>query len=130
MDYSEQTKDHLLAEVSKRKQGGRNLEVNQQDNKADIVSALELDDEAKDNASAANSAQGIPQVEAKEPSVPVGESTADLKYSGVWTNNEDGEPYGLCVVQDAPDGRTHFAKNSVHFWNGSATDFKLKFDKA
>jgi len=69
MDYSEQAKDHLLAEVSKRKQGGRNLEVSQQDNKADIVSALELDDEAKENASAANSAQGIPQVEAKEPIV-------------------------------------------------------------
>ena len=71
---------------------------------------------------------GVPVVEPKETGVPT-VGSAPTEYSGVYINNADGEPYGLAVVEDEPHGKTHFAKNSLHFWNGTKQEFKEQFEK-
>jgi hypothetical protein len=128
MEYPKLTKDELLAEVAKRGTEGRKLEVSAADKKEDIVSALELDDEAKENEAASNAASGIPNVEKKEPVLP-SESLVPTEYKGIYVNSENGEPYGLAVVENEPSGKTHFCKNSVHFWQGTKEEFKAQFDK-
>lgn len=71
----------------------------------------------------------LPQVEAKSLPVVPGSALPDGAYSGVYINNQDGEPYALAVVRDDPEGKTHKAKNNVHFWEGTAQEFKDRFDK-
>lgn len=129
MSYDAQTKEDLMAEVGKRKLAGRTINVTAQDKKEDIIAALTLDDETKDNENTSLKASGIPIVESKDTGVPEVGTTTPTNYSGVYINAADGEPYGLAVVEDEPSGRTHFAKNSVHFWNGTKEEFKAQFDK-
>ncbi len=127
--YDSLTKDQLLGEVAKRKLEGRILQVGAQDKKEDITSALLVDDENKESAKKASESEGVPVVPEKELPQASKEITDGLKYSGVYIKSDDGEPYALAVVKDAPGGRTHFAKNNIHFWNGTETDFRLLFDK-
>ncbi|MBE2180897.1 MAG: hypothetical protein IAE97_10530 [Chthoniobacterales bacterium] len=48
---------------------------------------------------------------------------------GTWINRKDGLPYVLAVHE--PDGyfRTHSAKNSAYFWQGSEDEFHAQFIK-
>ena len=37
--------------------------------------------------------------------------------------------FGLKVVENDPQGRTHQLKNVEHFWAGTAEEYRLAFDK-
>jgi hypothetical protein len=71
----------------------------------------------------------IPKVEGKSNLPQVSDGTPkDEDYSGSYTKIDDGEEYALAVVADAAMNRTHFAKNSVHSWNGTKEEFRTQFD--
>jgi hypothetical protein len=73
----------------------------------------------------------VPEVETKNlPKVP-GDEPAIETYSGHYIESASGQEFALSVVEynDARDGRTHFAKNSQKFWNGTADEFKAQFEK-
>lgn len=41
-----------------------------------------------------------------------------------------GESFALAIHEQDCYGRTHSLKNTLHFWQGSALEFKTQFDKA
>lgn len=69
--------------------------------------------------------------------IPVAESGSDPcpyipdeKFvNGLWTRNSDGEDYALCIHKPDGYGQTHTARNSVHQWQGVASDFNAAFQK-
>jgi len=76
----------------------------------------------------------IPKVSSQKIELPVepGTPPSDDRYKGLYKNSIDGELYAVCIVDksDARDGdKTHFAKNSEHFWNGTLAQFKDVFEK-
>lgn len=75
--------------------------------------------------------KNIPKVDVNTaPLVPVvGATPEDTAYKGRYTKHDDGEPYALAIDKEATDGRTHFAKNSAHFWNGTEAEFRAQFEK-
>jgi hypothetical protein len=128
-DYATHTKDDLLAEA-----GVRGItSVNSSSAKADIVAELELNDESNaptpKPAKPSNLPAGLPAAIAdiRLPGTP----PADKDYSGSATQIGSGEKFAVCIVKDAEavDGKTHFAKNTLHFWNGTPAEFREQFDK-
>jgi len=76
----------------------------------------------------------IPKVEPKLPLEvrTFGQPPADKEYTkGIWTNKNDGEKYALATLEESAveNNKTHFAKNNVHFWNGTEAEFRATFDK-
>ncbi len=63
----------------------------------------------------------------------LGDAPREEEYSGLFVHIHDdpmkGEEFALAVVSDDPRGRTHFARNSIHMWNGTEEEFKLQFEK-
>jgi len=80
-------------------------------------------------------ASPIPQVEARPEvsTVVSGGAPADEDYAGgIFTMTAGawiGEDFALCI--HAPDTyeRTHSLKNSLHFWQGKAEEFRKTFEK-
>jgi hypothetical protein len=74
----------------------------------------------------------IPQVaggaNANIPSVLNPSQPKDSEFKGNYKKTDSGEPYALAVVSDDALGRTHKAKNSLHYWEGTAQEFKNQFD--
>lgn len=126
MNYSNLNKEELLAEIANRQAKGRLLEADLSGPKATLIEILTKDDEASGNQSVSNKLQGIPEVEALPAPAQAGEKIPE-KYSGTYINSVDGEPYGMAVIDDEPHGRTHFAKNTVHFWQGTKEEFNQIF---
>jgi hypothetical protein len=50
-------------------------------------------------------------------------------YEGEYKMLSNGETFGLKVVEDDPQGRTHHLKNVEHFWAGTAEEFRQVFEK-
>lgn len=128
-DYDSHTKDDLLAEAQSRNIQG----INTSSLKADIIAALELDDD--DTPAQPREplpplkASNLPQVKTPEIPPAPGDAPKDEDYNdGVFTK-DDGEDYAVAIVDDAPNGRTHWAKNSAHTWNGTEAEFKAQFTK-
>lgn len=127
-DYDTELKDDLLAEAQARNLPG----INTTSSKADIVAALEDNDTAPAQPKPPLpplKASPIPQLPA-EPEIKsdLMDTPKDEDYTdGIYVS--DGEQFAVCIVKDHPSGRTHFAKNSRHFWNGTEAEFKAKFDK-
>jgi hypothetical protein len=48
-------------------------------------------------------------------------------YEGKYTRISDGEVYALAVVEADPLGRTHKAINTLHFWEGTKSQFEKAF---
>tara|TARA_R110000868_G_scaffold104347_3_gene287399 strand:- start:1012 stop:1335 length:324 start_codon:yes stop_codon:yes gene_type:complete len=78
----------------------------------------------------------IPVVEKqpdKDPINPDNPNDADY-MDGIFIHNagqSKGEKFALCILEkEDAYGNTHYCKNSLHSWSGTATDFKLQFDKA
>lgn len=72
--------------------------------------------------------KNIPTVE-DTPALPsAAEVPADSEYKGTY-KGKDGEKYALAVREDEPSEKTHFLKNSRHFWNGTLAEFKDQFEK-
>lgn len=79
------------------------------------------------------SASNIPSVTPKTASnIPsVSSSVPKIEdYKGVYTSSVDGEDYALAVKDDAPDNRTHFLLNELHFDNCTREEFKQRYEKA
>lgn len=125
-DYDNHSKDELLKETQARGLSG----INAGSPKDEIAKALK-DDDGPDQPKAPLpkiAKSNLPHVDPPEiPSVP-GDAPKDEEYTdGLAT--KDGEDYAVAIVEDAPNGRTHFAKNTLHFWNGTAEEFKAQFEK-
>ncbi len=73
---------------------------------------------------------GIPVGRTTESRIPDEPVYPDSAFSGLYFCEKDGEHYALCIHE--PDGyqRTHTAKNTVHFWQGTKTEFRALFEKA
>lgn len=57
----------------------------------------------------------------------------DSEYTELYKNKIDGLIYAVCVTpkeHEKPEKRTHFAKNSLKFWNGTEDDFDATFTLA
>jgi hypothetical protein len=78
----------------------------------------------------ANLPRNIPRVDESTDNLPKvpGDQPPNTAYSGSYTKQSDGEEYALAVVEDDPNGRTHKAKNSLHFWEGTKAEFRAQFD--
>lgn len=50
-------------------------------------------------------------------------------YEGEYKQLATGETFGLKVVNDDPQGRTHHLKNVDHYWAGTAAEFRQAFEK-
>lgn len=128
-DYDTHTKEDLLAEAGARKIEG----VNAGSLKADIVAALELNDEPAQPPAPLPKlkASPIPQipVATELPATPSDDPKDEDFTDGVFKKKSDGEDYALAIKKDALSGRTHYAKNSAHFWNGTEGDFDEQFSK-
>ena len=48
----------------------------------------------------------------------------------LFTNKRDGLKYALHVRKDEVRGKTHHARNSARYWNGTEAEFKDQFEKA
>jgi len=74
----------------------------------------------------------IPKVEAPAPPLAAEENylTDDKFTDGLYKLRKTGEPFALCKHAPNSYERTHSAKNSVHFWQGTEDEFNLAFEKA
>lgn len=50
-------------------------------------------------------------------------------YEGEYTQLSNGETFGLKMVDNDPQGRTHHLKNVEHYWAGTAEEFRQAFEK-
>ena len=50
-------------------------------------------------------------------------------YEGEYTQLSNGESFGLKIVENDPQGRTHHLKNVEHYWAGTAEEFRQAFEK-
>lgn len=128
MKYQNLNKEELLALIAERQAKGRMKDADLSGPKATLIDLLVKDDELGENQVVSNSLQGLPEVESLPAPVQPGEVMPE-KYSGIYINKNDGEPYGKAVIADEPNGRTHFAKNTVHFWNGTEEEFNQTFSE-
>lgn len=55
---------------------------------------------------------------------------ADEAFSGSYKRDSDGLVYALAVHEPDTYGRTHTAKNSAFFWQGTKEEFRQQFEKA
>ena len=53
----------------------------------------------------------------------------DLDDYEVEKQLSNGETFGLKMVEDDPQGRTHHLKNVDHYWAGTAEEFRQAFEK-
>lgn len=81
-------------------------------------------------------ASPIPQVEAvpEVSNVSNGGAPADEDYTdGVFVMNAKAtwpnEEFALCIHEPDTYGKTHSAKNSLHFWQGNEAEFDSMFKK-
>lgn len=151
MDYESLTKEHLLAEAN-----GRGVEgVKSSMSKADIIAALQLDDEQGDKGPVvapplpAPVVSNIPFVAKPEIITAEEKCIPDSDFTdGLWKMRErvpyaasdgeqkwrgtlhPGEVFALCIHPEDNYQRTHSLKNTVHFWQGKESDFVLNFEKA
>lgn len=76
----------------------------------------------------------IPTVKLPEPASIryLGQPPENESYKGSFVNRMDGEKYALATLpeKEVENKKTHFAKNNVHFWNGTEAEFRELFDKA
>ncbi len=128
--YASHSKEELQKEYALR--GLKGLEENA--TKGDIISALQENDEATVEQPKAPlpplKASPIPQIQPVEEIVEraEGQPPNDHEYTdGIYTDGV--EDFALAIVESERNDKTHFLKNSLHFWNGSETEFKLKFTK-
>ena len=49
---------------------------------------------------------------------------------GIFKRISDGELYALAIHKPDCYNRTHSLKNSLHFWQGNESEFRIQFDKA
>lgn len=131
-NYAANNKADLLIEVEARKnEHSPNFDgINQDSLKDDIVAALNLDDEHKATEATAASTAGLPEVD--EP-LPIGELVEELPpasaYKGRYRQKKDQRVYALAVVDDFLRGRTHKARNTRYFWEGTKAEFEAQFVK-
>jgi len=73
----------------------------------------------------------IPEVEPKNIPKSPGDEPDIETYSGNFIELSSGQEFAVSIVdlKQSRDGRTHFAKNSQKFWNGTAEEFKAQFEK-
>jgi hypothetical protein len=91
--------------------------------------ALPPNQEAAAKAQIANLPPNIPRVDPKTSNLPQVQSfPPDSEFSGAYTKISDGEDYALAVVENDPLERSHKAKNSVHTWEGTKSEFRDQFD--
>lgn len=76
-------------------------------------------------------ASHLPQVKApvELPATPSDDPKDEDYTEGVFKKKSDGEDYAIAIKKDALSGRTHYAKNSAHFWNGTESEFDEQFSK-
>lgn len=150
-NYDSHTKEELLAECNLRGVEG----VSSSSLKADIIAALELNDEQADTEPKVTKplpspvASNIPNV----PKAPIVEDVSSPSYKdedfdgGIFRMRErisfvdaegnekwkgtlhPGEVFALCKHNPDVYGRTHSLKNSVHFWEGSESQFQIAFER-
>ncbi len=131
IDYSSLLKDDLLKLVDDRQTQG----VTPHSNKADLIAALELQDEAAhQSAIAAAMPEGQADLDVPEGEViksnPPANSDFNLKKLYVMKEgNHIGEEFVLCIHEEDTYGRTHSLKNQVHFWQGNEKQFRQCFEK-
>lgn len=152
-DYSSHTKDELIAEIDARRTEGRTIDGNTGTLKDDLVAALDLDDHAKDKEKPTPEkppakpktpviadAPANPLVEASNiPTVEEVPLPAHLEfrppaikdYAGEYVRSDGSTPelFALAINKDAPDGKTHFLLNSLHFDNVTPEEFRAKYDE-
>ncbi len=143
-NYDAALKEDLFAEIEKRKgEGSPNFEsINTSSLKPDLVASLQLDDDHKASkpsetpeAKSGGKAIAIPKVEPKpipdevSPELPKDEDYTHGLFVKL-TGQDAGEQFAVAVHPEDSYGRTHTAKNSLHFWQGNAAQFREHFDKA
>lgn len=142
-DYDQHTKEALLGEAH-----ARNIEgINTGTTKADIIAALQLDDESEKpkfppikepapDPRDARIAELEKQLAAKQPgapSMPMNVPSAvdlDAHKDGSYKRIGSDEVFQLKIVKDDPIGRTHKLKNKEHFIEVNEKDFRAQFEKA
>lgn len=134
-DYASHSKDDLQAEADVRGLTVVGTGTNGAILKDDLVVALEDNDTAPEQPKTPLpklTASPIPQVQdgtENTPFVP-GDAPKDEDYTdGVFTRTSDGEDYALAIHEPDTYGKTHSAKNSRHFWQGTKEEFKKEFEK-
>lgn len=131
-NYASNNKPDLLTEVEARKnEHSPNFDgISDSTLKDDIVAALNLDDEHKASEATRVSTEGLPEV---EDDLPVGELVEELPpasaYKGRYRQKKDGRVYALAIVDDFIRGRTHKARNTKYFWEGTKSEFEDQFVK-
>lgn len=132
-NYNAHNKDELVAESNARKLEG----VNTSSSKSDVIAALELSDEQSSDSSSEtkdNTGHETPIIRST-PLVPSTKNEPALvqpkekDYKGSYVKTDDGEEYGLAVVESDPLGKTHKLRNEEHFWEGTKDEFKAQFEK-
>ena len=51
------------------------------------------------------------------------------EYSGTYRNKNDDMIYALAIKEDPIRGRTHHARNTGWFWEGTKAEFEANFVK-
>lgn len=123
-NYDSHSKEDLLAEVTSRQKSGSKLAVTSASPKADIVAALESDDAGGTTGHPTPVIRSAPATRELSATLPRPED-----YKGEYVKNDDGETYGLAIIENDPLGRTHKLQNDVHFWEGTKDEFKQQFEK-
>lgn len=131
--YPAHNKEALLFEVeSRQSEGSPNFEgVTESSTKNDIIAALGLDDEHKAQIAHDEDVAGLPEAPAQSTG---GSEISEVlpkasEYAGRYRKKSDGMTYALAVVEDGIRGRTHKARNTNWFWEGSRTEFEEQFVK-
>ena len=106
------------------------MQIDASASKADIIAALELDDDA---ASSSKDDQDVEhKALATSDGIPHRRVPSDLnEYSGRYKYLPTGEVFGLKVLAEADvrSRKTHHAKNALKFWDGTPEEFRANFDK-
>lgn len=154
-NYDDFTKEELLAECAFRGIEG----VNSSTLKADIVAALDLNDEQRNESGVTDEPEttaplpapgksNIPHVEIPKVVDKAQPTFTDDDFTGGMfvmrhyiarmdsegnekreTTLYPGELFALCKHDPDTYGRTHSLKNTVHFWQGSEAQFQATFEK-
>lgn len=131
--YAAHNKEALLFEVESRTaEGSPNFEgISETSTKNDIIAALGLDDEHKAQTAHDEDVAGLPDAPAQSTG---GNEVSEVlpkasEYSGRYRNKRDGFVYALAVVDDFIRGRTHKARNTNWFWEGTRAEFEEQFVK-
>ncbi len=152
-DYESFSKEELIAECVTRNIEG----VNSRTSKADVIAALQLNDEQADKQPEVTPPAPAPVVSnipfaglPASPKVaaheipPQDEDFTDGLYkmrpyvSRIDSEGNDkrevtlhpNEVFALCIHPANTYGRTHSMKNSLHYWEGTIGQFEAYFEKA